>query len=761
MPAGEPGVSRTFQRQLEAYANSESRPVYRITGILAFLFTNRLRSFHARSLSLPQIARKFARIFGVSGPLSTSDTAIRGIVSAAVIVPILVVAAAFPAATENARPKAPLTVEQIIGADKTSTASVVRAANYSEVSRPTAASLQLLKSGLDAVSKNDYPTARAISNKLARGSLDYRLLSWVIALSGNEDVTSAEIAAAAHLTAGWPGADKLRDNSEQALARENPPASGVLAAFGDTQPQTADGIIVLARAFVSSGQPKSASAILVPFWRTAKMDAKDETTIIREFGKLIPQSAHRYRMERMHYENRVRSAQRVASLAGATSLYNAWAAVSRNQKNAGALLDAVPGSQRSAGYVFAKARHLRRRDRFRDAAAVMINARFNQSELIDPAEWWFERRVLSRELLDQGDAKLAYQVAATHKAQAPADIADAEFHAGWFALRALNDAKTSAMHFARVVEVAEGAISNARGYYWLGRAAEAGGPGKSQTYYEMAARYPTAFYGQVAAAKLGRQTLPISYPRPSSADRTKFEKYISVQAIQRLEAADHGSRANRFYIDLAGKLNDAGELALLAVMAERAGNHHMALKVGKIAAARGIDVGALAHPLGAIPPDAKIDGQRKALAYAIARQESEFNAGAVSGAGARGLLQLLPGTAKQMARKTGLRYARAKLTTDSAYNATLGSAYLGEQLERFNGSYVLTFAGYNAGPRRAAEWAERYGDPRGKSLETVVDWIERIPFTETRNYVQRVMENYQVYQVRITDRLAISKDLRQ
>ena len=202
-----------------------------------------------------------------------------------------------------------------------------------------------------------------------------------------------------------------------------------------------------------------------------------------------------------------------------------------------------------------------------------------------------------------------------------------------------------------------------------------------------------------------------------------------------------------------------GELALLAGMAEKQGNHFLALRVGKIAAGRGLSIGALSHPVGVIPASANISGAGIALAYAIARQESEFNVGAVSGAGARGLLQLLPGTAESVARKAGMTYSKSRLTTDAGYNATLGAAFLGEQLGRFDGSYVLTFVGYNAGPRRAQQWVQRYGDPRGKDLDTVVDWIERIPFTETRSYVQRVMENYEVYKMRLSGKSDIAHDL--
>jgi soluble lytic murein transglycosylase len=195
-------------------------------------------------------------------------------------------------------------------------------------------------------------------------------------------------------------------------------------------------------------------------------------------------------------------------------------------------------------------------------------------------------------------------------------------------------------------------------------------------------------------------------------------------------------------------------------MAQKSGNHHMALKVAKAAANRGMDVGALTHPVGAVPPGAMIDGAGSALIYAIARQESEFNTGAVSPAGARGLLQLMPQTAQSLAGQSGLTYSAERLTNDVAFNAQLGSQFLAEQLGRFDGSYVLTFAGYNAGPSRARQWMEKYGDPRGKSVEEIVDWIERIPFQETRAYVQRVMENYQVYKAQLTGQSDIEADLR-
>ncbi len=616
-----------------------------------------------------------------------------------------------------------------------------------------------LKQGLDALASGRIDQARTVRDSLPARSIDRHILAWAIAMDGGPAVTSGEIAAAATAVPGWPGLAALRRNSEKALYRESPAPQSVVQAFAGSTPQTAEGAILLARSYVRLGQSDAARKVLSPFWRTTKLEAEDEVAIIREFGKLIPAADHRYRMERMLYEERIRSAERVAGLAGGEALTKAWAAVTRNEANAGKLLDAVPRGQRSAGYIFAKTRYLRRNERFTQAAEVMLTAPREANALIDPDAWWVERRVLSRELLDIGKPDLAYRIAAAHSAESPAHAADAEFHAGWYALRALNNPSTASQHFARVANFTSGPISQARAFYWLGRAAEAGGPGNAKDYYQRAAAHGVAFYGQLAGAKLGRSTIDAKYPEPTDADRRNFAAREAVIAIRRLEQAGYSGRADILYRALADQLPTSGELALLAVMAERRGDHFLALKIGKTAAGRGMDIGALAHPVGAIPGAAGISPSGKALAYAVARQESEFNVGAVSPAGALGLLQLMPGTAKSVAGKTGLAFSKAKLTTDAAYNATLGSAYLGQQLERFDGSYVLTFIGYNAGPRRAEEWVERYGDPRGKSVEAVVDWIERIPYTETRNYVQRVMENYQVYKMRLTGSMDIERDL--
>lgn len=618
-----------------------------------------------------------------------------------------------------------------------------------------------LHDALDALNAEDVDKARAIRDGMMPGSLDRHILAWAIALHGGPKVPAHDIATAATELRGWPGMKQLRANSERALYREQLPAQDVVAAFGSSKPETPQGAMALAQAWLSLGQAGRAKALIAKTWRDDDFDRDTEEAIYKRFGSLLTRADHRYRMDRLLYGDHVNDAGRVAALAGAKELYAARAAAIRGDANAGRLLAAVPASQRSdPGYLLAQVEYLRKQHEPEKAAAVLMRAPRDPATLIDPSAWWNERRIVSRDLLDIGKDREAYLVASHHAVQDPGEAVEAEFHCGWYALRFLNDAKTAHRHFARIAEISTKPLSLSRSYYWLGRAAEAGGPGSARDYYGRAAHYATTFYGQLAAAKLGRNPDAIEYPEPTAADRARFAGREAVHAIERLQSIDYDWRANILYKDLAQELDSPGELALLAVMAERRGDHQLSLQVGKTAYWRGVDAPALAFPIGVIPADANISAAGKAMAYAIARQESAFNPSARSAAGAIGLLQLMPATAKKVAKEAGMPYSLSRLTTDVAYNATLGSHFLGEQIDRFDGSYVLTFAAYNAGPRRAQEWIDRFGDPRGKPIDEVVDWVERIPFSETRNYVQRVMENYEVYKMRLNAGFDIVHDLR-
>lgn len=618
-----------------------------------------------------------------------------------------------------------------------------------------------LKAGLDALSGGDAAAALAARDSLPPASLDRHILTWAIAVSGQAGVPSREIAGAQRELKGWPGLKSLRAHSERALARENPPADEVLSAFGTTLPETAEGAMALCRALIATGDTARAAEILRAFWLKEPLSKGLETAILDRFGTLLTPADHKARMEMLLYRDRVDQAARFGDLGKAQSLFRAWAAVIRKAKTADALIAAVdPSWHKDPAYTFLRIRHLRNKEAYRAAGKLFTGMPDDPARLVDPGAWWNESRIVSRGLADLGDHRDAYRIAARHHAEEQTDIVEAEFHAGWYALRDLKDPATAAGHFRKILRASDRPLSLSRAWYWLGRAAEKGGPGDATEFFAKAANFPGTFYGQLAAARLGRTTLNVAYPKPTAEERDRFRAREAVQAIGRLAEAGHARRAGSLYRALAEELTSPGELALLAADAERDGNHQLSLQVGKIAFSRGIDVAALAFPIGVIPDSADIAGSGKALAYAIARQESAFNPAAVSPADARGLLQLMPGTARGVAKRYGLAYSPEKLTTDAAYNATLGAHYLGEQISGFGGSYVLTFIAYNAGPRRVPQWIARYGDPRGKPIDEVVDWIERIPFSETRAYVQRVMENYQVYKTRLGQKADIVQDLR-
>jgi soluble lytic murein transglycosylase len=557
----------------------------------------------------------------------------------------------------------------------------------------------------------------------------------------------------------------MRRRYEQALARGNSPPDVIIGALGGRAPVSDDATLSLARAYLSVNRRDDAANLIRTFWRNSNFSEGIEKAIVADFSDLLRTTDHKWRMDRLIYAEREAEALRAARHLSKEqqALAKAAIAVVKQKSKAAQGLETVPTSLRKDHvYVYAQIQVLRRAGKINEAGQLLASASRDPGMIVSPDAWWIERRMISRLLIEAGDPRLAYTIAANHSTESSALRAEAEFHAGWYALEYLRDPATAARHFTAIASISTMPLSLSRGEYWLGRAAAAAGRNElAAAHFQRAAAYPTTFYGQLAAARLGGTRLGIAHPpAPTDAVVQRFESRDLVQAIRHLTAANYPVRASYIYSHLAETLTDPTELALLAGMAERDGSHPVALQVGKLAAARGLPVHSLAFPTAAIPSSAKTPQVERPMVYAIARQESAFNHTAVSGAGARGLLQLMPATAKETAKLAGLTYDKGKLTSDPAYNATLGATYLGGLIARFDGSYVMSVAAYNAGASRVAEWVKRYGDPRDPRVD-VVNWIESIPFTETRNYVQRVMENLQVYRVRLgSPALTIEADLR-
>ncbi|HWX73020.1 MAG TPA: lytic transglycosylase domain-containing protein, partial [Xanthobacteraceae bacterium] len=515
---------------------------------------------------------------------------------------------------------------------------------------------------------------------------------------------------------------------------------------------------------LAQGDQAAAQAAMREAWRYDSFSADLEGQARAAFSGLITAADDKVRMDVRFYADDDEAGLRAARHLDAAELVIAKArsAVVNKSSGAKAALEAVPAAARNdPGYLFSRIQWLRRSDKIADAAHALLAAPREPERLVDPDQWWVERRVVARKLLDLEEFKLAYEVA--NGAATPANEnyrGEQHFTAGWIALRFLRDPGTALAHFARIAEGVANPITLARSFYWQGRAAEALGRGQeARTHFEAAARYPTAYYGQLARARLGGGEIALrALPEPPPEQR----RLEVARAFEILYAIEERDLVATMAADLADKTSDPGALTTLAEIATRHHDARSTLLIGKTALGRGLPFEHYAFPAFGMPNYQQIGPEVEApVVYSIARQESAFNPRVVSSANALGLMQVTPDAGRFIAKKFNVAFDQRRLLEDPAYNAEIGTAELGDVINEFRGSYILAFASYNAGQHRVKEWIEQYGDPRNPKIDPV-DWIERIPFSETRNYVQRVIENMQLYRARMSNdsRLLIEADLR-
>jgi soluble lytic murein transglycosylase len=630
-------------------------------------------------------------------------------------------------------------------------ASVREAARVATV--PAAGTAAAVKSALARLKAGDLAGATAIRDQLSDPAAR-ALVEWLSVRYASRQVGFRRIAAFLRDYPSWPDDSMIRRRAEEALYLEDSSPPDIRAFLAGTLPTTALGRLAAARAALAAGDRRGAALLARRAWREGDFTADVQKQILREFGRFLEPGDQVARAERLFYDGDIDSALRAAERAPALyqAVAKARAAVARHRPNAKAALDAVPADARGfAGYLYARTSYELAAEAPKAAAAAALAAPAGAAALVDTHAWWEKRRWLARDLLDGGDAATAYRVAAGGTETRPADIADAEFHAGWIALRFLEDPRTALRHFTAIERVGTTPITRARALYWTGRALSAAGRGAdARAAYQRAAAFSTTYYGELAGAEIGRPDITLrAVPGPSAASEAAFRRGLAVRAIGLLYAIDADSEAVPLYREMTERAIGADTYVLLADLARDHHDPRALLMVGKGAVAAGYPLESLAWPTAGIPSYRALgDKVETAVVYAIARQESAFQAEVVSAAGARGLLQLLPATARRTAKAVGVHFDARRLTSDPAYNAALGAAHLGHLMSEFGGSYLLTFAAYNAGSARVADWIRRYGDPRDPRVDPV-DWVERIPFTETRNYVQRVMENVEVYRSRL------------
>ncbi len=598
---------------------------------------------------------------------------------------------------------------------------------------------------LDAVRSKDWSSALTLAQKDGQVGTDIVLWHYLRSGEGNADLVLDFLAR----RSDWPGIPLLKKRTDKIIA-EQATAAQTLQFFQSHTPDTGVGALAYAEALTASGDRASADAILVRAWLTLDMDAEEHDAFLARYSGLLGQY-NTARMNMLLWAEAYGEADRMMPLVSEDwrALAAARIALQKGTDDVDALVAAVPNKLGGDAGLSHDRFKWRFDKNYTDSARDLLLERSERAELLgQPENWAYLRRVLVRRELREGTPSVAYRLAANHHLTGGSNWADLEWLAGYIALRYLQDPAKALEHFKALAMNVDSPISKGRAGYWIGRAYEGlGDLTAAQLAFETAGAQQTSFYGLLAAERAGMAfdaSLQGGKPDPSWRS-AGFVNSSLFEAASVLIAANERSLAERFVIQMAETLSEPDLVALgdaMLLMDEP----HLAVMVGKEAAARGI---VLPRAYYAMHP---IAGQTLDIApewaLAIARRESEFDPWVVSPVGARGLMQLMPRTAQAMAEAKGVAFRERALLSEPFYNATLGSAYLAKLSREFGNNPMFMAAGYNAGPSRPARWIEQFGDPRKGAID-VVDWVEMIPFNETRNYVMRVTESLPIYRARL------------
>ena len=600
-----------------------------------------------------------------------------------------------------------------------------------------------LAAAFKAIDDGRWADARA-----AVGSFDNRLLKrivdWhILRMAPRSDADFASTWRMLRENPDWPEPELLRRQAEDRIGPDASPQQ-VFLYFTAFPPLTSQGHLKRLEA-AAAASPNDVTKFASDSWRNATFRAADEDEFLNKYGRYLTGDDHIARFDRIMRDGRPQVARDLVPKLPPDyqPLANARLAMATKAADAVTVLKGVPAAKlNEPGIKLERLAWLRKSGSFDEAKALAAAPPTNQTE-----GWWSERQQLARDLLAAGHAADAYAVAVQHGQTRGIAFAEAEFLAGWIALRHLKKPADGLKHFQTLYDGVSTDSSKSRAAYWMGRALEASGRSKeAMDWFGRAAAFGQTFYGQLAARRLpgGASKLP-SDPVASEADREALGGRELVTVARWIGQAGDAERTRPFLLRLARMVSGPGETLLLSHLATELKRPDIALVIARRGATNGVTLFDASFPVVDLGATGSVE---RALALAVTRQESGFNSGAVSPSGALGLMQLMPGTARDVAGRLGVPYIQDKLTRDPAYNVSLGTQYLSEMLQRFGGSYELALAAYNAGPNRVARWLDTIGDPRAGKID-MVDWIEMIPFRETRNYVQLIMEGVGVYRDRL------------
>jgi soluble lytic murein transglycosylase len=616
---------------------------------------------------------------------------------------------------------------------------------------------ELFTQAVRAGAKRQWSVARTTASR-ASNPLVPKIIEWAYLREPGPHVGFLQRTAFLSAHPDWPSSAEIRRQAEATIDDEVS-AGAVVDWFANHPPLTGDGKAAYAGALRVQGKTAEADALARDAWRTGTFDRAEESAFLKDFGRILTPEDHRVRVDTILYQEQTSAAERLLSRVPPdyAKVARARIALIGSSRGVDAALAAVPASlQNDAGLIFDRIQWRRARGNLDEARALVPEFPLSSPR---PDLWWRERHILARDALSKGFITEAYRLARHHGATDALSVSEAEWLAGWIALRFLKDGEAALPHFEKVYDTVQTPLSLAKGAYWVGRTMEfLNRPDLANEWYTRASAYPTTYYGQLSFSRLKGSSPPQlpHDPTPTAEERAKFEARELTAALRILLEIDEKRYQQAFAVALADSSDLAADRHMVSEIVSRNRRADLGVVIARQSARDKFVLVEYGFP---IPAYNFSELPERAFVLGIARQETNFDYSAVNAAsGARGLMQLMPPTARAVARSLKVRYEQARLTTDPAYNLRLGSSYLQSMVRSSGGSYIVAAASYNAGPGRARQWVRQFGDPREPGVDAV-DWVEMIPFSETRNYVQRVMENVMVYRARLSETKQISTTL--
>ncbi len=634
-------------------------------------------------------------------------------------------------------------------------------ANESPINRlQSSTAKHLTIEALKRVKQNDWEAARA---KIAQSKdpLAAKIYYWMLLTSTDKsDWTNSlfiRLSRFIRKNPEWPNISKMKLRAEGVMP-ETLSNAEVIAWYNDFPPKTSYGMGRYMDALLIEGKRDKARTFLADWWASTLISRKQQREIFKKYGVFLTLKAHKKRFDALLHEGHNENALAVAGVLGQgyPDLARARIALAQGKsKGLEGLIAKIPHYLRKdSGLMYERLRWRRKRDLDAGALEILSNAP-DITTIHNPKSWWRERHIMIRRLLEKGNYGQAYKLADSHIQEDGFSYAQAQWITGWLALRFMNKPSQALMRFSAMYEKVKTPVSKARAAYWAGRASsDLGQINMARSWYEKAAAFQTVYYGQLAGAALfHKNSLPkVALPKLSRSDRRNYNKNELIQAHQLFAAAGMARRSNNFLYAFLDSEGTPKSYLFAAEMAAKKGKSYEAVKIAKKATSKGLFLTKQSYPT-ITKHLKKIDYVEWALLHSLIRQESMFKSDAKSHAGANGLMQLMPATAREVAKGLGISYSKDWLISKPAYNILLGSTYLSQLMELYDGSYPLAIAAYNAGPSRVNSWLRIYGDPRNGDIDPV-DWVELMPIYETRNYVQRVLEATYIYRLRL-DRIQV------